>query len=254
MRRRPLALLVIGALTGAAAAATALAAVVPGPAGYWDYHSLLNGPQCKPHHRDNGAVADWAKPRRMTVVTDSVLLGSTPTLREAKPCWRVFGIGAPGMGIDRAARELGKQRVAPVVVIGLGLNETYWERRRVHYARYAKYFDSSANKLLKRLRARGARQFVWLTLRLPNKRIVPRSAWSEIPKEFYLRYVNERLAALDQNRDDLVLSDWNAVAQKKGLTFDSLHVRRKGANLMVRTIRKTISDEATRQAAVKPRR
>jgi hypothetical protein len=245
------ALLAVGFLVAAVAAAASLAAQVPGPGGYWDYHSVLNGPQCKPHHRDIDAVAEWAKPRNMTILTDSVLLGSAPTLREAKPCWRVVGIGGPGLAADRAVSELGKRRVAPVVVIGLGYN-SHWERRRAHYARWAKYFDRTAKKLLKALSARGARQFVWLTVRQPTKRIVPRSAWGEIPTEFYLRYVNESLRRLDRQRDDLVLSDWNKASQRNGLTYDSLHVKRKGAKLMVRTIRKTIIDEAQRQAAVTP--
>jgi hypothetical protein len=242
----------VGCLAAAlAAAAVTMAAPVPGPGGYWQYQGLLNGPQCKPHERDTAAVAEWAKPRRMTVLTDSVLLGSTPTLREAKPCWRVAGVGRPALAVDGAVRELGKRRVAPVVVIGLGYNAS-WERRRVHYARYAKYFDRTAGKLLKTLRARGARQFVWLTVRETSKRIVPRSAWDEIPNEFFHRYMNERLRRLDRKRDDLVLADWNKVSQGKGLTFDSIHVKRKGANLMVRTIRKTILDEARRQAAATP--
>jgi hypothetical protein len=245
------AFLVLGCVVAAAVAAVSLAAVVPGPGGYWDYHPILNGPQCKPHERDTSAVADWAKPRRMTILTDSVLLGSVPTLREAKPCWRVFGIGRPALAADGAVRELGKRRVAPVVVIGLGMNSS-WERGRGHYARYAKYFDRTAGHLLETLRSRGAKQFVWLTVRVPNKRIVPRSAWGDIPREFYLRYVNERLGRLDRQRDDLVLCDWNKVSQHNGLTFDTVHVWRKGAKLMVRTIRKTILDEAQRQGAVKP--
>jgi hypothetical protein len=245
------ALLVLVCVVAAAAAAASLAAYVPGPAGYWDYQPILNGPQCEPHERDTGAVARWAKPRRMTILTDSVLLGSAPTLREAKPCWRVFGIGRPALGVDAAVRELGKRRVAPVVVIGLGMNSS-WERGRKHYARYAKYFDRTADHLLKTLRSRGAKQFVWLTQRVPNKQIVPRDAWGDIPREFYIPYVNERLRRLDSRNDDLVLCDWNDVAQHKGLTFDTIHVWPKGAKLMVRTIRKTILDEARRQAAVKP--
>ena len=246
---RLLALLSGGALVAALVATVALAAHVPGPAEYWEYKKLLNGPQCKPHHRDTSAVAAWAKPRRMTILTDSVLLGSAPSLREAKPCWRVAGVGRPALAVDGAVRELGKRRVAPVVVIGLGYNAS-WERRRVHYARYAKYFDRTAKTLLKTLRARGARQFVWLTVRETSKRIVPRRAWGDIPAQFFHRYINERLRKLDSERDDLVLADWNKVSQRKGLTGDSIHVNEKGAPLMVKTIRTTILDEAERQAAV----
>jgi hypothetical protein len=233
------------------ATSLALAATSSGAGNYWD--PLLYGPQCKPHHRDSAGLPAWDRPRRLTVLTDSVLLGGTPALRTARPCWHVSAAGRPYLGIKEAPRELGKKRVAPVAVIGLGYNSS-WERRRAHYKFWAKHFDRDADGLLRTLRRRGARQFVWLTVRQPTRRITPRKSWGQIGRLWYLRYVNERLRRLDRRRKDLVLADWNTASNRPGLTYDSLHVKPKGAKLMARTIRTTIRDEARRQAGKRPAR
>jgi hypothetical protein len=233
-----------------AAGASALAAGTPGPADYWNYQTLLHGPQCKPHHHAAATMPAWARPRRMTVLTDSVLLGGLPTLREARPCWRVANYGRPFLGIPDSVKELGKHRVAPVAVIGLGYNSN-WERGRKHYKFWARHFDRDAARLLRTLRRRGAKQFVWVTVRQPTKRTAPRKAWDELPRIWYLRYVNERLRVLDRRRDDLVLADWNRASRRRGLTYDALHLKPRGAKLMVRTIRTTILDESRRQARAK---
>jgi hypothetical protein len=137
--------------------------------------------------------------------------------------------------------------VAPVAVIGLGYNSS-WERGRVHYKFWAGKFDRDAVRLLRALRRRGARQFVWVTAREPTKRVTPRSSWEELPRLWYLRYVNERLRRLDRQRDDLVLADWNAASKRRGLTYDALHLKPKGAKLMVTTIRSAIDAESRRQS------
>jgi len=151
-------------------------------------------------------MAAWARPRRMSVLTDSVLLGTLPTLRPARPCWRVASYGRPGLAIPDAAKEIGKHRAAPVVVIGLGYNSN-WERGRKHFGFWAHRFDRDAKRLLSTLRRRGAKQFVWVTVRQPTKHTAPRSSWGDLPLVYYLRYVNERLRLLDRARDDLVLAD-----------------------------------------------
>jgi hypothetical protein len=181
----------------------------------------------------------------MTVVTDSVLLGGAPALRAARPCWRVRTVGRPFLGIRDAAHELGRRRVAPVAVIGLGYNSS-WERRRLHYGFWADHFDRDARRLLRTLRRRGARRFVWVTVRQPTRRTTPRRAWGELPLGWYLRYVNERLRRLDRRRHDLVLADWNAASKRRGLTYDAIHLNPRGAKLMARTIRATISRESRR--------
>ena len=230
-------------------AGASAAAHTPGPGGYWDYQPLLHGPQCKPHHRGGAGEAGWARPRRMSVLTDSVLLGGAPSLREARPCWRVGTYGRPDLATKDSARELGKHRVAPVVVIGLGYNSN-WEPGRKHYAFWARHFDRDARSLLRVLRRRGAEQFVWLTVREPTRRTAPRSSWSQLKQLYYLRYVNERLRRLDRQRDDLVLADWNRASRHPGLTYDALHLKPRGARVMVRTVRGTIATESRRQARV----
>jgi hypothetical protein len=223
-----------------------LAAGAPGPGDYWNYQTLLHGPQCRPHHRGAATMPAWARGRRMSVLTDSVLLGSLPTLRPARPCWRVASYGRPDLAIGESEKELGKHRVAPVMVIGLGYNSN-WERGRKHYAFWARHFDRDATRLLRALRTRGAKQFVWVNVREPTKRTAPRSSWDQLKQLWYLRYVNERLRRLDRARDDLVLADWNRASRRPGLTYDSLHLNPRGAKVMVRTIRTTILTESRRQ-------
>jgi hypothetical protein len=231
----------------APAARVSAAAHKLGPGDYWNYQTLLHGPQCKPHHRGGAGMAAWARPRRMTVLTDSVVLGAAPSLRAARPCWHVAAYGRPDLATKDSLRELGAHRVAPVVVIGLGYNSN-WEPGRKHYAFWARHFDKDARSLLSLLRRRGAKQFVWVNVRQPTRRVTPRSSWDQLKQLWYLPYVNERLRRLDRARDDLVLADWNRASRRPGLTDDSLHVSPRGAKVMVRTIRSTISAESRRQA------
>jgi hypothetical protein len=184
----------------------------------------------------------------MTVVTDSVLLGGAPALRAVRPCWHVTTIGRPFLDMPDARRAVSHRKVAPVAVIGLGYNSS-WERDRLHYSFWADHFDRDAQRLLSTLRRRGAKQFIWVTVRQPTKRTAPRKAWGELPLAWYLRYVNERLRRLDRSRDDLVLADWNAASKRRGLTYDAIHVNPRGARLMAHTIRAAISRESQRQAA-----
>jgi hypothetical protein len=236
-------------LLGLVAAARVGAVALAAAGGGYDYTSLLHGPQCRPHHRASASLPAWERPRRMTVVTDSVLLGAGPALRKARPCWRVGMHGSPGLAAPVARRELSARRrpVAPVVVIGLGYNSN-WEPRRAHFAFWAKRFDRDARQLLAALRRRGARQFVWVTLREPTAATVPPEARGELPLAWYLPYVNERLRRLDKRRDDLTLADWARASRRRGLTSDAIHLTPRGARLMVRTIRRAISAEGLRQA------
>jgi hypothetical protein len=242
----------MAALVALRMASALLAATTPGPGEYYDYTHLLHGPQCRPHHHGAAGLPNWARPRRMTVLTDSVLLGGAPSLRERRPCWRVATAGRPFLAMKDATRELHGKRVAPVVVIGLGYNSS-WERRRAHYKFWADHFDRDAGRLLRTLRRRGAREFVWVTVREPTKRVTPKGSWEELSRLWYLPYVNERLRRLDRSRDDLVLADWNRASKRRGLTYDALHLKPKGAKLMVTTIRRTIDAEARRQMEERPR-
>src|SRR4051794_36789995 len=66
----------------------------------------------------------WAKPRRMTVLVDSVLLSGKAALHPVMPCWHKTLRGRPALMVKIAERELRTKgrRVAPLVVIGLAYN------------------------------------------------------------------------------------------------------------------------------------
>ena len=192
----------------------------------------------------------WAKRKQMTVLVDSVLLGASPVLRVQRPRWRVRVRGKPALMIDMAERELRAigRRVAPLVVVGLGYN-SLWERRRRRHAFWARRFDRDAVRLIRTLRRLGAREIVWVTLREPTAKTVPPHARDELGQyNWYFPYVNGRLRWLDRRIDDLVLANWAAVSRRAGITYDSIHVNQKGARIMSRLIRRTIKQEALRQA------
>jgi hypothetical protein len=230
------------------AAARVAATLVASAAGTYDYTTLLHGPQCRPHHAGSVTQPAWERPRRMTVITDSVLLGAGPALRSARPCWRVGMVGKPGLSARQADHELrarGKH-VAPLVVLGLGYNSN-WEPHRLHHAHWMAQFSGDARHLLKTLRRLGARQFIWVNVREPTARTVPPAGRGELGYAWYLPYVNEALHRLDRRRGDLVLGDWENASDRPGLTDDAIHLNRRGARLMVRTIRRAIRAEGARQ-------
>ncbi len=198
----------------------------------------------------------WHRPRRATVLVDSVLLGGVSALRSRRPCWRIRMQGRPALMIRIAAAELRGRGlpVARLVVVGLGYN-SLWERGRRRYRLWAQRFDSEARTLLATLRRLGARQVVWVTLREPTQRTVPPHARDELGQySWYFPYVNERLRRLDRRRDDLALADWAKASDRPGLTYDTIHLNAKGAALMAKTIWKTVSRETRRQAPDAARR
>lgn len=199
------------------------------------------------------AAPRWVRRQRMTVLVDSVLLGGLPALRSRMSCWRPRKFGRPALMVKAAERELrARRRVAPLVVIGLGYNSLF-QRNRRRYGYWAGRWDREAKRLLRTLRRRGARQFVWVTLREPKRRNVPpRSQGGELGRySWYFPYVNERLRLLDRRRDDLVLADWRRVSDRRGLTYDSIHLNPRGAALMARTIQRAVRRQADLQT---PRR
>ena len=128
-----------------------------------------------------------------------------------------------------------------------------WERRRRNYSNWARKFTSEAKDLLATLRRKGARQFVWVTLRDAHRSVIPASAlWQYDRYAWYFPYVNERLRRLDRARDDLVLARWDLVSDRRGLTYDAIHLDPDGAALMARTIRRAIVAESKRQTRVVP--
>lgn len=197
----------------------------------------------------------WARQRNVTVLVDSVLLSGKSKLRSVMACRRIGIRGRPALMLPAADRQLraSGRRVAPLVVVGIGYN-TLWERNRRRYDFWAARFDREAAQLLQTLRRLGARQIVWVTLREPKARYLTPLGRSELREySWYFPYTNERLRALDRARDDVVLADWAAVSDRRGLTYDSIHLTVKGGVLMARTIRAAIEAEAARQARARRR-
>jgi hypothetical protein len=192
----------------------------------------------------------WRRQLRMTVLVDSVLLSGKRAITAAHGCHPIGWRGKPAWMIKHAAAEIGSsgRRVAPLVVIGIGYNSLF-QRHRRRYDYWARRWDREAAWLLRTLRRKGARQFVWVMLREPTPRTVPSHAVGELRYySWYFPYVNERLRRLDRRRKDLVLANWAKVGDRPGITYDSIHLNTTGGRLMGRLIHRTIDREARRQA------
>lgn len=186
----------------------------------------------------------------MTVLVDSVLLSGKRAITAANRCHAIEWRGRPAWMLKHAAAEIGasRRRVDPLVVIGIGYNSLF-QRNRRRYAYWARRWDREAEWLLRVLRRKGARQIVWVMLREPTARTVPRQAVRELRHySWYFPYVNERLRLLDRRRDDVVLVDWATVGDRPGITYDSIHLNARGGELMARLIKRAIEREARRQA------
>jgi lysophospholipase L1-like esterase len=195
----------------------------------------------------------WLTAHRQTVLVDSVLLGGTVAMRERFRRWKLRIIGKPAIMLPAMEDRIAARRsVAKLVVIGIGYN-SIWERRRKNYSLWADKFDREAADLLRTLRRKGARQFVWVTLRDARRRVIPRDArWQYDRYAWYFPYVNERLRRLDRTRDDLVLAPWDKVSDRRGLTYDAIHLNPEGAALMAETIHQAVVAEGRRQTTVVP--
>lgn len=209
---------------------------------------------CEPTGVATTVKPRWWTARRQTVLVDSVLLGGTVAMRSTFKGWKIEILGKPAIMLpameDRIAAR--SKKVARLVVIGIGYN-SLWERGRRNYSRWAAKFDGEAKELLAALRKKGARQFVWVTLREARRSVIPAEAlWQHNRYAWYFPYVNDRLKKLAKARDDLVLARWDKVSDRKGLTYDAIHVNPKGATLMANTIKKTIQAEGKRQTKVVP--
>lgn len=230
-------------------ALTAVAsALVAAPGGE---SAAAQGVKCRSYDaKKDGPLAPWARPRRATLLVDSVLLSAYPGVKQAMPCWHIAKRGRPALMIRIAEAELraAGRRVSPIVVVGLGYN-SLWERNRRNYGRWAARFDAEASKLVATLKRLGARQIVWVKLREPNARTVPPGARGELNQySWYFPYVNARLKRIARARRDVVLADWTKAADRPGVTYDSIHCNSRGALLMGRTIKRAINAEARHQA------
>jgi hypothetical protein len=224
------------------AVAAALAAAAGGP-------TVSAAPNARWCPLEPGAPK-WARALRMTILVDSVLLSGKRAIRAGNRC-RAIGLrGRPAWMIKHAVSEIGssRRRVAPLVVIGIGYNSLF-QRNRRRYDYWARRWDREAARLLRVLRRKGAKQFVWVTLREPTPRTVPRYAVDELRLySWYFPYVNERLRRLNRRRDDVVLAHWDKVGNRPGITYDSIHLNARGGKLMARTIKRAINRETRRQA------
>jgi lysophospholipase L1-like esterase len=208
---------------------------------------------CEPTGSPTTVKPGWLTRRRQTVLVDSVLLGATQALRKQFRRWNVEIVGEPAIMLPAMDdRMAARKRVPRLVVLGIGYN-SLWERGRKNYARWARKFDGEARDLLATLRRKGARQFVWVTLRDARRSVIPPSAyWQHDRYAWYFKYVNERLRRLDRRRDDLVIAPWDKVSDRRGLTYDAIHLNPDGAALMARTIQRAIQAEGKRQTKIVP--
>ena len=195
-----------------------------------------------------GRSLDASWPKRLVVVTDSVLLGATPTLAKSLSDWQVTVVGRSAMMLRDAVEALRQQpgATAPVVVVGLGHNSA-WEKDRRNFVRWSATFDKSVGDVLTLLRQRGAQKIVWLTLRECMAELMPKTDDSRAQYRewcWWFPYVNERLRAIKQQHPDMALADWTTVARRAGITYDSIHVNVQGAQLMTALIRVAIGIDA----------
>jgi hypothetical protein len=186
-----------------------------------------------------GAGAEVAaRPDKLTLVTDSVMLGAVGALRAALPGWHVQVLGRPALMINQAGpRYLPPGRkVAPTVVVGLGYN-SLWQPHEEHFAAWAAQFDRQADTLVTELRNRGAEKIVWVTLREPTPGVVTKDGLYQYSHyAWYFPYVNARLRALAHRDPDVTLADWGAVSDRTGLTYDLIHLDPDGARLMAHLV------------------
>jgi hypothetical protein len=185
---------------------------------------------------------DPSWPKSMTVITDSVMLGTKHVLPAALPGWRVDYRGRVSLRLPTATGELrsGHKPVGSVVVVGLGYNSS-WQKNRQNYDLWAAQLDKQADDMLAALAALGAKKIVWVTLREVSVDNVPASArWQQRERTWYFPYVNERLHAFVQRHPEVTLADWAAVSNRPGLTFDAIHLRPEGAALMAETVKAAI--------------
>ncbi len=187
------------------------------------------------------APLDPSWPPHLTLLSDSVGLGSIDALRETLPRWRVRVIGQPALMLDDAAVQLQRgERLDEVVVIALGYN-SLWKRDRIDYHYFASKFDREAERLLRVIRAKGGRKIVWVTLREASRPNVPPDGRKQhATYAWYFPYVNERLDRLDRRFGDVVLADWAKISNRPDITYDAFHLDPDGALLYSRLIRRAV--------------
>lgn len=192
----------------------------------------------------DGVAFDPRWPKQVLVIGDSVMLGAKAAMVKGLSDWQVNFLARPALMIPQATREL-PPNVGSVAVVAIGYN-TLWQKDRQNFQRWADAFDKSAETLLAALKARGARKIVWVMVREIVPENVPANGASRMQIDrygWYFPYVNERLRALKERHPELALADWPTAARPNGVTYDSIHLNPRGAELMVDVVRAAIGLE-----------
>jgi peptidoglycan/LPS O-acetylase OafA/YrhL len=180
----------------------------------------------------------------LTVLADSVLLGAEGALKDdfAAAGLDVEYRARPALMIHQSRAELQQSgaRVGRVVIVGLGYN-SLWERDRRNYEAYAEKFDREADELITTLRELGAERIVWVTLREPSPEVVPPLGGEQMRRfAWFFPYANERIRELPGRHPDVVLADWAAVSNARGLTYDAFHLTAEGIARMLDVLRPAV--------------
>jgi lysophospholipase L1-like esterase len=201
-----------------------------------------------------GVALDPAWPKKLYVLTDSVVLGAKPYLFRALrgTGWKLDFQGRPALMLHKALGWLKKIKGTPTVaVVAIGYN-SIWYPNRKHWERCSQKFDREAERIVTALEKRGVKKIVWVLLREINAKNIPDrpSARHQLVKAgFYFPYVNERLRALKERHPDVALADWTSASVDLGYTADAIHVNKKGALVMVDVIEKAIGIQSGEVAA-----
>jgi peptidoglycan/LPS O-acetylase OafA/YrhL len=173
----------------------------------------------------------------VTVISDSVLWSARANIGEAFEAagWKVNFIGKPALMVKDATELLDDvTTIGDVVVVGLGHN-SLWERKAANYEKWAGRFDAEADAFVKRLRELGVKKVVWVTIREPDKSIVPKGWYEQYNRyAWYFPYVNERLYLLHERWPQFIsVADWTSISNQPGITGDLIHLNMKGIRMMV---------------------
>jgi hypothetical protein len=189
-----------------------------------------------------GTTLDPAWPKTVTLIVDSVGLGLRGYLPARMPGWKVDFRGFPALMLHVANRTLAADHrpVGSVAVIMIGYN-SLWQKNRYRYDVWAHKFDTEADQLIATVQSLGAKKIVWVTLRDSNQSNSPPSSWWGLDKyAWYFGYVNERLHELVRRHPEVALADWAAVSNKRGVTYDIIHLSQQGLPLMTEVVKEGI--------------
>lgn len=186
--------------------------------------------------------------QRVLLVSDSVGLGTRGVLDEFFPAdWEVNVIGTPAYFVE----QLRDRHVAPTlagapwmvgdhVVIAGGYNYPFWDPKR---------FDRSIDSMVQTLTSAGVEHVYWVTLREVKPQFISPSAWRQVqPYYWYFPTVNEHLRKAVARHPNLTLIDWAAAADRSGITYDAIHLNRKGAELYSSLVRSAVDNARYRPA------